>query len=167
MPEGNHRLNHPRYRIERNQDKVMKATSTPLFARLLGALLLGLLAVAFPVTVSASTSATITLELVGAPSLEEGTTFQVRAAVTGNDSATTPTGANIRLTFDSVFVTPITDDPDAVPDPILSVISNDGFTVARSAVLGSSPANYIDIFVGANINEILNPELCLVEFEVV
>ncbi|MCC5877923.1 MAG: hypothetical protein JJU11_17025 [Candidatus Sumerlaeia bacterium] len=136
----------------------MKTSSTPHFARLLGALLLGLLAVALPTTVSAqATSATLSIEIVGSPSLQNGTSFDARIWTSRNDSTTTPSGASLRLYFDNTKVNPT------------AVVAPDGsdFIVEKSAVVELTPtSHYVNIFVGATSNESLLPELCTVEFDV-
>lgn len=136
----------------------MTTVSTPYFARILGALLLGLLAVAFPATVSAqATSATLSIEIVGAPSLQNGTSFDARIWTSRNDSTTTPSGASVRLFFDNTKVNPT------------GVVAPDGtdFLVEKSTIVELTPtSHYVNIFVGATGNESLTPDLVFVEFDV-
>jgi hypothetical protein len=143
----------------------MTAYLTPHLTRVLGGLLLGLLALAYPATGLAQ-SATISLDLVGTPELTTGVDpdFQVRVYVSFNDTETTPSGANLRLTFDSDFVVPVADDPG---EGIYGIISNDGYTVAKSAVQGTAPNNYINLFIACPENSGMTPELCIVEFTVI
>lgn len=144
----------------------MPNQSTPHPGRALGGLLLALLALAFPMAAAAQ-GATISLDLVGSPSLEEGTNFQVRVYTSANDTGTTPSGANLRLTFDSAFVEPIADDPGALPDPIYGITSGDGYLVAKGAIQGASPDNHVNLTVACPENTGMTPELCVVEFTVI
>lgn len=88
----------------------------------------------------------------------------MRVHTSSNDTGTTPSGANLRLTFDSTFVTPVADDPG---EGIYGISSNDGYTVAKSAVEGTAPNNNVDLFIACPENTGMTPELCLVEFTVV